>query len=158
MIIVRCAGYDDRVEVLQLAKKYGLGGSPSYESMQTNFTRMVNDAERLLLIAITDSPNNPEIVGYAYAQDYGQHFRCDFTTGRLHDVFVLPEYRKQGVGRKLMDGVIAWARERPVPIILDWQASPAAISFYESLGFSPDYESDQKEYPAFHLDTRTLRG
>ncbi|WP_391549242.1 hypothetical protein [Glutamicibacter halophytocola] len=34
-----------------------------------------------------------------------------------------------------MESAFAWARGRPTPMILDWQATPESVSFYESLGF-----------------------
>ena len=152
---VRAAEYDDESAVMEIAKAYGLVGAPSNELMHRSFEEMVEYPERLLLVAaVQNSEGSPEIAGYAYAQNYGLHFRCDFTTGRLHDIFVLPKFRRYGVGRLLMDGVLTWVRERPVPLILDWQATPEAVPFYESLGLSPDYVGDQAEYPAFCFDPR----
>lgn len=93
-------------------------------------------------------------VGYALAQDYGPKLRLRFTVGRLHDLYVAPELRRRGVGRMLMERVFAWARDRPEPMILDWQASPSAVPFYEALGFRADRVGDFPEYPGFSLDLR----
>ena len=39
-------------------------------------------------------------------------------------------------------------------MILDWQANPSAIGFYEALGFTADRVDDFPEYPGFTLDHR----
>jgi GNAT superfamily N-acetyltransferase len=62
----------------------------------------------------------------------------------LEDVFVLPEYRRQGVGKALMNSVIKIARDRGCGrlewSVLDWNQS--AIEFYQSLGATilPDWK------------------
>lgn len=93
-------------------------------------------------------------VGYALAQDYGPKLRLRFTIGRIHDLFVLPEVRRRGLGRELMEFVFSWARSRPEPMILDWQASADAVEFYEALGFEADRVGDNPTHPGFSLDLR----
>ena len=43
----------------------------------------------------------------------------------------------------------------PSAMVLDWQASPSAVAFYEALGFSADRVGDFPDYPCFTLDLRT---
>ncbi len=54
----------------------------------------------------------------------------------LEDLFVLPEYRRLGIGRALLSSLIQLAKEqgygRVEWSVLDWNTE--AISFYESLG------------------------
>jgi GNAT superfamily N-acetyltransferase len=54
----------------------------------------------------------------------------------LEDLFVLPERRRNGVGRALLDRVVALARERGCGrvewSVLDW--NEPAIEFYRSFG------------------------
>ncbi len=68
------------------------------------------------------------IVGAPYGEDAG-----------LFSIWIAPEVRRQGIGSRLMDVVIAWARENEERRILldvgDWN-SPA-IKLYESKGFQP---------------------
>jgi GNAT superfamily N-acetyltransferase len=73
----------------------------------------------------------------------------------VHDLFVDPDARRTGTGKALMDFIFDWARARPQPMILDWQASPAAVAFYEALGFAADHVGDFPDYPGFTLDLRT---
>lgn len=55
----------------------------------------------------------------------------------IHDVFVLKAYRGLGIGRKLMDAVIAEAGDRKCSFVtLEVRTdNPAAQSLYKSLGF-----------------------
>jgi len=61
----------------------------------------------------------------------------------LEDIFVLPDYRRRGIGKALLAAVAGVASERQCGrlewSVLDWNAS--AISFYERVGASvlPDW-------------------
>jgi GNAT superfamily N-acetyltransferase len=62
----------------------------------------------------------------------------------LEDIFVLPEYRRQGIGKALMNSIIKIANERGCGrlewSVLDW--NQPAIDFYQSLGATilPDWK------------------
>ena len=63
----------------------------------------------------------------------------------LEDVFVLPEYRRQGVGKALMTSVAKIARDRGCGrlewSVLDWNQN--AIDFYQRFGATvlPDWQT-----------------
>jgi GNAT superfamily N-acetyltransferase len=74
------------------------------------------------------------------------HNYSTFLTQRglyLEDIFVLPEYRRRGIGKALLGRVAQVAKDRACGrlewSVLDWNVS--AIRFYESLGASvlPDW-------------------
>jgi GNAT superfamily N-acetyltransferase len=83
------------------------------------------------------------LLGYGLAQDFGlaqdigPGLRTTLTTGRVHDLYVDPEARRLGAGKAIMVFILAWSIARPQPMILDWQASPSAVGFYEALGSGP---------------------
>lgn len=133
-----CVGYDPRAADLPA------------EVVHARYLRLVQRDDNCLPMAV----QNDHAVGYAMAQDYGPNLRLRFTIGRVHDLYVAPEARRHGVGRMLMEQVFAWARERPEPMILEWQASPGAVAVYEALGFQADRVGDYPEYPGFSLDLR----
>lgn len=120
------------------------------ELFRERYARLVDRDDYCLLLAIVD--DRP--VGYALAQDYGPNLRLRFTIGRLHDLYVADEVRRRGIGRLLMDALFVWARSRPEPMILHWQASQDAVAFYESLGLPADRVGDYPQYPGFSLDLR----
>jgi GNAT superfamily N-acetyltransferase len=57
--------------------------------------------------------------------------------GFIHDLLVVDEARKSGVGTKLMDAAIAWLRDRGAPRVILWTAAPntAAQALFRRLGF-----------------------
>ena len=66
-------------------------------------------------------------------------FMRDMKSLYIDDLCVLDGYRKQGIGGKVLDYVLDFARENGVEqITLNvWQGNEPAISFYKDKGFSP---------------------
>ncbi len=62
----------------------------------------------------------------------------DMSRAQLVSMWTAPAYRKQGVGRLLVDAVVMWAKQRNVKTLLLMVTSKnsAAIFFYERLGFA----------------------
>ncbi|MDR0577748.1 MAG: GNAT family N-acetyltransferase [Candidatus Accumulibacter sp.] len=57
----------------------------------------------------------------------------------LEDVIVAAEYRGRGLGRRLVEHVVAWAAASGLPritLLADRDNAPA-LAFYERLGFAP---------------------
>ena len=57
--------------------------------------------------------------------------------GWVYYLAVAPDFRKQGLGRKMMEAVEAWLRERNAPKIqlMVRDDNEAAIGFYQALGY-----------------------
>jgi ribosomal protein S18 acetylase RimI-like enzyme len=59
-------------------------------------------------------------------------------------MWVAPEARGRGLGRSLVECVLAWARERGAPQVVlevtDTEPAAAAAALYRSLGFAPTGE------------------
>ena len=100
-------------------------------------------------------PAAEAVIAYADAEPVGfAIFFHNFSTflGQrgmyLEDLFVQPEWRKQGIGRRLMAHVAKVAVERGCGrlewAVLDWNAP--AISFYRSLG-----ARDMDEWTVYRL-------
>lgn len=151
-VTVRRARPGDFAEVRRLS----IGFTPSAahvpeDEVRARFLAILADPRYFLAVA---EAGGGALAGYLYALDLGPGLRTDFTVGRVDDVYVDPEARRHGVGRALMEAAFAWARANPLPMILDWSASPDAVEFYVRLGFTPDYESDTATFPEFTLDLR----
>jgi GNAT superfamily N-acetyltransferase len=154
-MLVRPAVYADHDLLYRLAQEFdGLGAvatSPR-AAFVARLAEILGRDDWLVLIA-DDATAGP--VGFALAQDYGSVPQRAFATGRPHDLFVTTTFRRRGVARDLMDGVVAWCRQRPLPLILDWQSRADAVPFYESLGLVKDTVGDFADYPGFCLDFRS---
>ncbi|MEJ7648968.1 MAG: GNAT family N-acetyltransferase [Nakamurella sp.] len=152
---VRRARSGDAPSVRRLAHGFGAAGDPPASGLfELEYARILADDSWLLAVA----EDAGVMCGYALAQDHGPGLRAAFTTGRLRDLYVEPSFRQRGCARALVAEVVSWARLRPLPMILDWQASPASVDFYRRLGFEPDHVGDFPEFPGFSLDTRTPPG
>lgn len=98
--------------------------------------RLLNDAfgrkkKITALLAFMDK----KAVGYAIFFETYSSFLA-LPTLYLEDLFILPEFRKQQVGRALFRSCVAEARKRSCGrmewMVLDW--NQLAIGFYEKLG------------------------
>lgn len=119
------------------------------------FVDAVHSPDHLLIVAeATDSKGATHLRGYTLAHDQGGGLRREHSVGRIHDMYVEEQARGTGIGRAMMQVVERWAGGRPLPMILDWQASPGAVGFYEALGYEADREGDYATYPGFCLDLR----
>lgn len=56
--------------------------------------------------------------------------------GFVSSVYTLPAYRRQGISRRLMQMLIAWAREQGLLRLILW-ASDMGRPLYSELGFAP---------------------
>ena len=60
----------------------------------------------------------------------------------VNSLFVLPEYRRRGVARRMMDMVVSAAEQRGCSMVLDVKTDrPHLLKFYGSLGFAASYRS-----------------
>jgi len=75
----------------------------------------------------------------------------------LEDITVKTAYRRQGIGRALVNRAIDWTRSRQLPgIMLETQNNNvAACRFYERCGFELG-GFDRHLYGALHPDTREI--
>jgi GNAT superfamily N-acetyltransferase len=119
----------------------------SDEKGRRRFDAVLSDPAWMLLVA--DFAGG--LLGYAAMQDRGLHLCGDeHRTWRLHDMFVRPKRRRQGVGRALMWAVTKAARDGGA-VHLKWQAHGShSAPFYERLGFKGE-ASPQPEYPTFEV-------
>lgn len=78
-----------------------------------------------------------EVVGYAVGRitTLPPFFEHRYR-GYIHDVFVTPQFRRHGVGRRLVDEILRWLRQRGVNLVeLTVAANNDAVPFWERLGF-----------------------
>lgn len=67
--------------------------------------------------------------------------KTTFTTSHIEDLVVHPDYRRQGIGKRLLEGVILVAKENKADVI-SLTTRPergGAVKLFEAVGFaSPD--------------------
>lgn len=67
----------------------------------------------------------------------------DVNAGRVRHVYVLPAFRRQGVGRLLMQAIIDAARSSHFRLLTLRTLNPAADIFYRALGFRGDSDVEE---------------
>ena len=93
-------------------------------------TRAVTEPNsQVMLLAV----HGADVVGSAY----GLLDRTQADAGRVGGMWVAPAWRRQGVGRALLAGVVEWARDRGLGRLGLWAPahSPVAIALYAGGGF-----------------------
>jgi GNAT superfamily N-acetyltransferase len=111
----------------------------SYERLRDEVNGSVAELARSLFEARTAEALLAEVgdaaVGYAIVCGSFSTFECRAGLW-IEDLFVLPESRRQGIGRALLRRVAAMAMERGCPrvewAVLDW--NELALGFYDELG------------------------
>jgi len=63
--------------------------------------------------------------------------RWERPIGYVTNVYVEPDLRNGGLGARLMEEALAFAREREVAEVVVWP-SPRSVSFYRRAGFGPE--------------------
>jgi len=100
------------------------------------FERQLASDEAVILVA----SRGPTLVGYAYGtlEDRNWNLLLD-EHGAVHDVFVVPEARREGAGRKLIAELVA-ALERlgaPRIVLSTMVGNEAAQRLFRQCGFRP---------------------
>lgn len=144
--VVRKAQTSDYESVRPLFEVMGHVSEPS---LRERFNEYVENSAQCIMVAMKGG----EPIGYASAQNYGPHLRSGKSYARLHDLAVVEDQRRQGVGRALFEGIIEWCRVSEI-VELQWQAPLDAAPFYEKLGLRGDTKSDLEEYPFYEIPIR----
>lgn len=136
---IREARRGDETGILELIK-----GLAEYENEPD---AVINTAKQLAIDLFDDkiceafvAENDDELIGFAlYYTSYSTwNGRCVY----LEDLYVVPEFRRTGIGVKLFQKVVDTAEKRNVKR-LDWQVlhwNEPAIKFYEKIGATIDKE------------------
>ena len=125
-MIIREIRLDEFHEASNLLREMG---KVREEGFQERFIEIVHNPDYLFIGAL----HKERMAGYALAQDFGYHLRLGKKICRLHDLYVLKEFRGTGVASKLMDTTVSWCKSVEAGW-LQWNASKESIGFYEKVG------------------------
>lgn len=107
---------------------------------------LISRDDALAVVAKEDSA----IVGYAVGRitTLPTFFEHRFR-GYIHDVFIREGFRRRGIGRRLVEEILGWFRNRGVTLVELTVAANNhdAIPFWERLGFSVYMHQMKRELP-----------
>jgi len=104
--------------------------------------RFLRNPQNLMFAAIADS----QVVGFAYGY---RHPRLDGQGDKvyIHEVGVLPEWQRQGVGRRLLELIKSYCHQAGCPsfFLFTQRSNRVACSLYQSAG-GVDQHGDNMVY------------
>lgn len=96
----------------------------------------LEEPDAIVMVAEIDG----EVAGYVYAGVEPLSWKeLRDEAGFIHDLLVSEDARSRGAGQLLLDGAIAWLRDRGMPRVVLWTAAPngGAQRLFERRGFRP---------------------
>jgi GNAT superfamily N-acetyltransferase len=143
MMNYRMATEDDAVQLAEMRWDFRTEGKQSVPAISkeefiaacTEFLKQgLSAGEWVHWIAETDQ----EIVAHIFVRrvrKVPKPSRLRDEYGYLTNVYTRPAYRGRGIGSKLLERVVTWAREEDLDTLIVWP-SEESVAFYERAGFT----------------------
>jgi GNAT superfamily N-acetyltransferase len=128
LVSVRKIQLEDLDNVFKLTELFSTSFKIKRELFEVSFVNLINDSATHFILAEI----NNVIVGYCLCYN---HYTL-YANGKVawvEEIFVLEEYRRKGIARRLMNEMEKWARSRDSKLIA--LATRRAREFYLSIGY-----------------------
>jgi GNAT superfamily N-acetyltransferase len=128
MTTLRRAEPKDCEEVFYLTRAFATSFAVERSAFEVSFSALLESPDALLAVAVEEE----RVVGYVLGFD---HYAL-FANGRVawvEEIMVAEGVRRRNIGRRLMETVEYWARDRQSRLI--GVATRWANAFYRSLGY-----------------------
>ncbi|WP_113553321.1 N-acetyltransferase family protein [Ensifer adhaerens] len=113
---------------------------PTGTGTEASYARWLGSQLEKSEVVVLAAEQDEMIVGYAYASVEGYDYMAlRKPAGVIHDLFVEPEKRSQGIGRMLLEAAVAALKERGANLIVLSTAhrNEAAQRLFAAAGFRP---------------------
>ena len=146
-IRIRAAGLEDIPQVMyhrrsmfaEMGRDDAAGQEKMLETTQAYLCAAISSGGYIGWLAETGEGRVVAGVGVAIAAWPGSPDDPTPRRGCVINVYTEPEFRRQGIARRLMDTLIAWCREQGFRSV-SLHASDFGRTLYEDLGFRPTNE------------------
>ncbi|GII92299.1 GNAT family N-acetyltransferase [Sinosporangium siamense] len=132
---IRRAEKADADEIFSLAREFGLTFRPERSAFDAALPRLLADEDAVILTAIVDGQVRGYLLGYAHLTLF-----ANGCVAWVEEAMIRNDYRRQGLGRALLEEFERWARSRQAGYVA--LATRRAPEFYKALG----YEESAKYY------------
>ncbi len=143
MVNIRIARKDEVSELQELNSK-AFADNPKFDSdffkewsfskyAKNYYTNLLSNPEAICLVVEEDN----QLIGYAAIVPKTIHHRLSKYC-EIENIGIVPEYRRQGIGKKLLEECCKWARSKGYQKIYlnSYFKNTNALSFYRQNGFA----------------------
>jgi GNAT superfamily N-acetyltransferase len=118
--------------------------SPGPEVLERRVLAFIEDGRKTYLLDEGD-------IGFAQVS-FNPSVWADGPIGLLEELYVVPDRRGEGIGRALMEAVLALARERGAEgmEVITGESDTAARALYERFGFENEIEGEERSRSLFY--------
>jgi ribosomal protein S18 acetylase RimI-like enzyme len=112
-----------------------IGVGPETEARYGHYLATQLEAPNVVVLVAEEKG---DVIGYAYAGLEGHDYMAlRGPAGALYDIVVDPKHRRRGAGRMLLDGVLAFLKERGAPrvVLSTAERNKPAQHLFASAGF-----------------------
>lgn len=113
----------------------------SYEGLEEYGEESIEKARRYIEELYEEDPEcffvaeeNDEIVGFIFCNRFWYSKFESSHVGAIHEIVVLPSYRHEGIGNKLLQKAMEYLKPRKIELWVGLH-NENALKFYKSLGF-----------------------
>ena len=138
MTTIRKAEDADESAVFALAQEFPATMSIDRTAFHDTWRHKLNDANSYIAVAEVGGTVVGYVSGYAHTTFYANGL-----TAWIDEILVREDMRRKGIGRKLMDELARWSKERGCKLAA--LATRRASEFYRALG----YEDSARYYKKF---------
>jgi GNAT superfamily N-acetyltransferase len=118
--------------------------SPGPEALERRVLAFIEDGRKSYVL-------DEDRLGFAQVS-FNPSVWADGPIGLLEELYVVPDRRGQGIGRALMEAVLALARERGAEgmEVITGESDTAARALYEKFGFENEIEGEGNSRSLFY--------
>jgi ribosomal protein S18 acetylase RimI-like enzyme len=127
-----------------MAREMGSDWDSEHPGWQARFVEYFSSVQNAGQAQVFCASQSGQVVGMAAVvilDDYHAHARGR-KSGRINMVYVMPNCRRRGMARKMMESALDWLKAHHCEVAR-LNSSPEGRPLYESLGFKP---RDEMEY------------
>ena len=125
---LRRAEIGDEANLRSLVQEFVASFELEPESYKSSFHQLVRNESAFVMVAESDG----QLVGYILGFIHDT-FYANGPVGWVEEIMVHSEYRRTGLGGRLMDSFESWCKSRGA--ILSALATRRASKFYEAIGY-----------------------
>lgn len=106
------------------------------KELKDHFDKIISDINFISFKYVVDNEVKGIIYGYHFITNPNL-LLCGRNYVQIQNIFVKPEYRNQGIGKKLMNRIEEEAKKKGIPFIelIVWNFNQSAANLYTSIGY-----------------------